>query len=76
MVLTMFVTHTDDGFTAEVSSLKGCDSWAHKEEDAINGVLELVRFYLNLNEDVMIRVDKASKKKNVSTYKLLLAKEL
>jgi predicted RNase H-like HicB family nuclease len=70
----MHVKHDDDGFTAEVPSIKGCESWAHNEDDAIKGVLEMVGFYLKLTDEIKITIDKAAKKKNVSIYKLLIAR--
>lgn len=49
MVLTMIVTKSDDGFTAEVPSLKGCESWAHDEATVIDKTLDLVAYYLKLD---------------------------
>ncbi|MGE5497384.1 MAG: type II toxin-antitoxin system HicB family antitoxin [Syntrophothermus sp.] len=48
MVLTLVVTKTDDGYTAEVPTLKGCESWAHDEDTAIDNTLDMVAFYLKL----------------------------
>lgn len=75
MVLTMVVKNTDDGYTAEVPSISGCESWAHKEEDAINNVLELVNFYLKLSKEIGITVERSAKKKNTVIYKLLIARK-
>lgn len=74
MILDLIVTKTDDGFTAEVPSLSGCESWAHKEDDAIDKTLELVYFYLNLTEDQKIKVDRARKHSNKIIYKLVFDK--
>ncbi|MCX6150148.1 MAG: hypothetical protein NTX22_06470 [Ignavibacteriales bacterium] len=48
MVLTMVVIKTDDGFSAEVPTIKGCETWAHDEETVIDKMLDLVAFYLKL----------------------------
>ena len=35
MILDLIVTKTNDGYTAEIPSLKGCESWAHQEDEVI-----------------------------------------
>lgn len=74
MVLDLIVIDTGDGFTAEVPSLNGCESWAHKEDDAIESILNLLRFYLSLSEEVEIKVDKARGSKSRTIYKLVFDK--
>jgi predicted RNase H-like HicB family nuclease len=32
MVIDLIITKTNDGYTAEVPSIKGCESWAHDED--------------------------------------------
>lgn len=70
----MIVTNTGDGFTADVPSLKGCDSWAHSEDDAIDKTLDLVMFYLNLKVKKEIKVDRARRDGNKTVYKLVFKK--
>lgn len=65
------VTRTDDGFTAEVPSIKGCESWAHNEEEAINKTVELLKFYLQSSPDKKIIVDKARREQTLTVYKLI-----
>ncbi|MGD8782266.1 MAG: hypothetical protein PVH88_25295 [Ignavibacteria bacterium] len=74
MVIDLIVTNTGDGYTAEVPSLKGCESWAHNEDEVIGKVLELVRFYTQLDDDKEIKVDRARKSKNRVVYKLVFNK--
>lgn len=74
MVIDLIVTKTDDGYTAEVPSIKGCECWAHNEDDVIDKSLELVQFYLQLPDKKDIIVDKARREKNVITYKLVFNK--
>lgn len=76
MVLDLIVTKTDDGVTAEVPSINGCESWAHKEEEAIEKTIELLRFYNNLDNEVEIKVDKARGNKTKTIYKLVFNKDL
>ncbi len=74
MVLDLVVISSDDGFTAEVPTIKGCESWAHNEDDAINKTVELLVYYLKLHDSKHIKVDKARKNKNKSIYKLVFEK--
>lgn len=76
MVIDLIVTNTGDGYTADVPSIKGCESWAHKEDDAINNAVELLRFYINLPEEQEIKIDRARKSSNKTVYKLIFNKEL
>ena len=75
MVIDMVVTDTGDGFIAEVPSLKGCESWAHSDDEVITKIVELVRFYTNLNEDTEIIIDQARKNRNKIVYKLIFNKD-
>ena len=75
MVIDMIVTDTGDGFTAEVPSLKGCECWAHSDDEVITKIVELVRFYTNLNEDTEIIIDRARKNRNKIVYKLIFNKD-
>lgn len=75
MVLDLIISKTDDGYTSEVPSIKGCESWAHNEEDAINKSLELFRFYIQENSEFKIKVDKARKEGNRIIYKIIFDKQ-
>ncbi|MFA8344318.1 MAG: hypothetical protein ACEPO8_15195 [Rhodothermaceae bacterium] len=74
MVIDLVITKTDEGYDAEIPSLAGCESWAHKEEEVIEKSLELVRFYLNIPVDEEIKVDKAYKREGSEIYKLVFEK--
>ncbi|MGE5351843.1 MAG: type II toxin-antitoxin system HicB family antitoxin [Acidobacteriota bacterium] len=74
MTLTMVVTKTDDGFTAEVPTIKGCESWAHDEDTVIDKTLDLVAFYLKL-EQSYFAMDKIRKSGNKSFYKIIFNKK-
>ena len=76
MVLDLIISKSDDGCTAEIPSLKGCDCWAHEEEEAIQKSLELLKFYLNLSDETEIKVDKARGNKSKTLYKLVFNKDL
>lgn len=74
MVLDLIVTRSDDGVTAEVPSIKGCESWAHIEDDAINKTLELFRFYMQRGNEMKIKIDLAHKDGKVLVYKIIFDK--
>ncbi len=73
MVLDLVVTKTDDGCTAEIPSLKGCECWAHDEETAMNKILELASFYLKTDVK-KFKVDKARGNRMKIIYKLVFNK--
>lgn len=76
MVLDLIVTFTDDGVTAEIPSINGCESWAHEEEEAIEKCVELLRFYNRLDSEAEIKIDKARRGKSKIVYKLVFNKDL
>jgi len=76
MVLDLIVIDTDDGFTAEIPSINGCECWAHEENEVIEKSLELLRYYNNLGSSTEIKVDKAREKKRKTIYKLVFEKNL
>ena len=73
MILDIEINKTDDGYTAEIPSLKGCESWAHDEDTAMDKVLELASFYLKTDAK-KFKVDRARKIKNKIIYKLVFNK--
>ncbi len=76
MVLDLIILKSDDGCTAEIPSLNGCECWAHEEEEAIQKSLELLKFYLNLSDETEIKIDKARGNKSKTVYKLVFNKDL
>ncbi len=75
MVIDLIVTIEEDGFSAEVPSLKGCESWAHTEDESIANAVELTRFYANIDDDIEIKVDLARRSKKRKVYKIIFDKE-
>ena len=73
MILDVVVKKSDDGFTAEVPSINGCESWAHDEETVLTKIVELTSFYLNTNKD-KFKLDKARVKSKTTVYKLVFNK--
>jgi predicted RNase H-like HicB family nuclease len=75
MILDLIVKKTDDGFTAEIPSLKGCESWAHNEEQVLDKIMEIASFYLRIDSLKKLKLDKARVSKNKTVYKLVIDKE-
>ena len=73
MILDVIVTKSDDGYTAEIPSLKGCESWAHDEDTVLDKIIELASFYLKTKTN-KFKLDKARIKANISVYKLVFNK--
>lgn len=74
MVLDLIVTKTDDGFTAEIPSIKGCESWAHVEDEAIDKAIELFKFYIQAKPELKLKIDRARKEENRIVYKIIFDK--
>lgn len=73
MILDLIVKKTNDGFTAEVPSISGCECWAHDEDTVIRKIFDLTAFYLNLDTKKM-KLDRARKEDNSIVYKLVFDK--
>jgi predicted RNase H-like HicB family nuclease len=69
------VIRTDDGYTAEVPSLKGCESWAHTEVEVIDKTVDLLKFYMRMDAGRKIKIDKARREGDFTVYKLVFDKE-
>ncbi len=74
MVLDLVIKKTDDGFTAEVPSLKGCECWAHDEDTVMNKIIDLVAYYLKIDNKEKFKIDKARGSKDKTVYKLVFNK--
>ena len=74
MILDLIVTKADDGYDAKIPSLNEAESWAHSEDEAIEKVIELLMFYLGLEEKKKIKIDLARRENNQTIYKLVFNK--
>jgi len=73
MILDIIVNKTDDGCTAEIPSLKGCECWAHDEDTVLDKILDLAAYYLK-SDVKKFKVDKARGSRNKIIYKLVFNK--
>ena len=74
MVIDLLVTKSLDGFSAEIPSIKGCETWAADEEIALQKILDLASFYLKIPVK-KFSIDKARIEDSIITYKLIFNKE-
>lgn len=74
MVIDLIVKKELDGFSAFIPSIKGCETWADNEDNAIEKILELTEFYLKIPKDKIL-VDRARKENNETIYKLVFDKK-
>jgi hypothetical protein len=74
VVLDIIVEKSDDGCTAEVPSLKGCECWAHDEDTAIDKVVDLASYYLKTDKKEF-KLDRARSTRNKIIYKLVFNKK-
>jgi len=75
VVLDIIVEKSDDGCTAEVPSLKGCECWAHDEDTAIDKVVDLASYYLKTDKKEF-KLDRARSTRNKIIYKLVFNKNV
>jgi len=73
LVLDLIVTKTDDGFSTDIPSIKGCDSWAHGEEEAISKTIELLQYYMQ-RPNLKVKIDLARRESPNIIYKLIFDK--
>ncbi|KAB2907685.1 MAG: hypothetical protein F9K26_10330 [Ignavibacteriaceae bacterium] len=71
MVLEVVVTKSDDGYTAEIPSINGCETWAHTEDEVIEKILEQAMFYLKIDDLKRLKLDKSRGDFSVTVYKLI-----
>ena len=73
MILDIILNKTDDGCTAEIPSINGCECWAHNEDSAMDKILELAAYYLK-TDIKKFKIDKARGTRNKIVYKLVFNK--
>ncbi len=73
MILDVVVEKSDDGCTAEIPSLKGCECWAHDEDKVLDKILGMASFYLKTDVK-KFKLDKARGTRNRAIYKLIFNK--
>ncbi|MFO7445826.1 MAG: hypothetical protein R6W90_05635 [Ignavibacteriaceae bacterium] len=77
MILDIIVHKSDDGFTAEIPTLRGCEVWAHDEDTVLDKIIDLAAYYLKIDEKKdKFKIDKARGSKNKTIYKLVFNKSV
>ncbi|MBI5648585.1 MAG: hypothetical protein HY962_16765 [Ignavibacteriae bacterium] len=72
MQFQVVIRKTYEGFDAAVPSIRECDSWAHTEDEAIERLLERVRFFLNLEAGRKHSLDVLRKEDGETYYTLTI----
>ncbi len=70
MILTIIVKKTDDGFEAEVPTVKGCDAWDPSEDGVLEKIMEILRYYLKLPDNTKFKLDKTKDDFIIKKYKI------
>jgi hypothetical protein len=70
MILDIILMKSDDGCTAEIPSIRGCECWAHDEDTAMDKIIELAAYYLK-TDIKKLKVDRAQGTRNKIIYKLI-----
>lgn len=73
MILDIILNKTDDGCTAEIPSIHGCECWAHDEDTAMDKIIELAAYYLKTDAK-NFKLDRARTSRNKIVYKLVFDK--
>lgn len=73
MVVDVVIKKAIDGFSAEIPSIKGCESWADEEEKVLEKIIELASFYLRIPKE-KFKLDKARAEEDKIIYKLIFNK--
>ena len=73
MILDIIVHKTDDGCTAEIPSIKGCETWAHDLDTVLKNITDLASYYLKTDAG-KFKIDKARESKSKIVYKLVFDK--
>jgi predicted RNase H-like HicB family nuclease len=74
MILDIIIHKSDDGLTAEIPSLKGCESWAHDLDTVIKNITDLAAYYMK-TDAAKFKLDKARESKTKIVYKLVFDKD-
>ncbi|MBI2416506.1 MAG: hypothetical protein HYV28_01105 [Ignavibacteriales bacterium] len=74
MILNLLVEKTNDGFTSDVPTVRGCDTWADTEDEVITKTIELLRYYMKLTPEDVIKVDKVRDNFTKKQYKIIFNK--
>ena len=75
MQFQIFTEKTFEGFDASLPSIRECESWAKTEDEALENLLERVRFFLNLPVTRKHSID-VMHKEDGRTYYTLTIKDL
>ncbi len=70
MILSIEVKKTDDGFEADIPTVRGCEAWAPSEDEVLEKIIETLRYYLKLPDDTKFKLDKTKDDFTFKKYKI------
>ncbi|MBA4250127.1 MAG: hypothetical protein C0425_01110 [Chlorobiaceae bacterium] len=74
MILNINSLKTDDGFVCSIPSFTDCEVWAHTEEEALEKIVSLAKYYLKIDESIKVKLDLTRGTFNHKNYKLIIDK--
>jgi len=72
MVIDLVVNKGLDGYSADVPSLSGCEAWAHTEDEVLEKIIDMVIFFLGLQNKKQIKLDLARREEDNKIYKIII----
>lgn len=72
MVINLIVERTDDGFVATIPGEINQETWAHTEEEVIEKSIDIVRYFLKIEDSKKINIDKARGDSIKTIYKIII----
>jgi hypothetical protein len=72
MHLQIVTRRTLDGVDASVPSIRECETWAATEDEALDKLLELVRYFLQLKPGFKHGLDRSRREGDETYYTLVV----
>lgn len=63
---------TFEGVDASIPSIRECDTWAKTEDEALENLIERLRYFLSLPEKAKYILDKSRKEGDETFYTIIL----
>ena len=63
---------TYEGYDASVPSIRECESWAKTEDEALDNLIERLKFFLSEEGDLKYRLDRSRREDGKTFYTIIL----
>ncbi len=64
---------TWEGVDASVPSIRECETWAKTEDEALDGVIERLKYFLSLPANAKYTLDKSFRENGSTYYTIIVA---